>query len=177
MSIMEKTTDVPTGTWNIDTVHSSIGFAVKHNTVMTFKGDFADFTASLVDGKLEGVAQVASVEVDDPNLTGHLQAPDFFDAEQNPELRFASNSIARDGDDVTIEGEITIKGVTKPATITGTLAGPVTDAYGGTRIGLDLATKVNRHDFGVSWNADLPDGSKVLEDVVTVTANLSLVQG
>ena len=112
MSTVEQRTSVPTGTWTADPVHSGIGFAVKHNTVMTFKGEFGDFDASLVDGRLEGSARVASVEVDDPNLVGHLQAPDFFDAERHPELGFVSESIEIAGERITIAGELTIRGTT-----------------------------------------------------------------
>lgn len=177
MSIAEQSvTQIPAGTWKADPVHSSIGFAVTHNTVMTFRGELAEFEATLEDGVLQGVAQVASVDVADENLAAHLQSPEFFDAERNPELRFVSRSIVRDGDVVTIEGDLTIKGATRPVTLTGTIAGPVQDAFGGTRLGLDLTTTVNRHDFGVSWNADLPGGGRILEDEVTLTANLSLVQ-
>ncbi len=104
------------------------------------------------------------------------QTPDFFDAEQSPKLRFESTSIERDGDKVTIAGDLTIKGTTKPIELTGTISGPVTDGYGNERIGLDVTTVVNRHDYGVSWNADLPGGAAMLEDDVTINANLALTQ-
>jgi len=176
MSTTQLRTAVPTGTWKLDPVHSGIGFAVKHNTVMTFKGEFGDYDASLVDGRLEGTARVASVKVDDPNLIGHLQTPDFFDAERHPELRFASDSIELDGDRFTAAGELTIKGTTRPVELLGTFAGPITDGYGNQRLGLDLETTINRHDYGVSWNADLPGGGAMLDDDVLVTANLALIQ-
>ena len=105
---------------------------------------FEEFDAKLVDGRLEGIAKVASVNVDDENLAGHLQTPDFFDAEQYPELRFVSKSIERDGDRVSIEGDLTLRGVTKPVEITGTVTGPLENAYGQQRIGFDLETTVNR---------------------------------
>jgi polyisoprenoid-binding protein YceI len=176
MSSTQQTTGVPTGTWSVDPVHSSIGFAVKHSGVMTFRGTFDEFDAGLVDGRLEGTAEVASVRVDDPNLAGHLQTPDFFDAEQHPELRFVSKSIERDGDRVSIDGDLTLRGVTRPVEISGTATGPVTDGYGNQRIGLDLETVVNRRDFGINWGADLPSGGPMLADEVTITANLALVQ-
>lgn len=176
MSTTEQTTAVPAGTWTLDPVHSGIGFAIKHNTVMTFRGEFGDFDASLVDGKLEGKARVDSVKVDDPNLAGHLLTPDFFDAERHPELRFASQSLEVDGDSVTATGELTIKGTTAPVELTGTFSGPVTDGYGNQRVGLDLETTIDRHDYGVSWNADLPGGGAILDDIVVVTANLALIQ-
>jgi len=172
----QQTTGIPTGTWSLDPVHSSIGFAVKHNTVTTFQGSFGEFDAKLAEDRLEGTAKVASAKVDDENLAGHLQTPDFFDAEQFPELRFVSSAIERDGDRVSIAGDLTIKGTTAPVELAGTISGPVTDGYGGERIGLDLQTTINRLDFGVSWNADLPGGGTALADDVTVTANLELVR-
>ncbi|HSO02191.1 MAG TPA: YceI family protein [Gaiellaceae bacterium] len=176
MSTTEQTTAVPTGTWSLDSVHSSIGFAVKHSGVMTFKGTFDEFDATLADGRLEGTAKVASVRVDDPNLAGHLQTPDFFDAEQFPELRFSSKEIARDGDTVSIEGELTLRGVAQPVELSGTISGPVTDGYGNQRVGLDLETTVNRRDYGINWSMELPSGEPGLADDVTITANLALVQ-
>ena len=175
-TIQQQTTVVPTGTWTLDPVHSSIGFAVKHNTVMTFRGTFKDVDAKLVDGRLEGTAKVASVVVDDPNLVGHLQTPDFFDAEQYPELRFSSKPIEREGDRVSIEGDLTLRGVTLPVEITGTITGPITDAYGGERAGLDVETTINRRDYGINWSLELPSGEPALADDVVITANLELVQ-
>ena len=178
MSTTEQTTvtGIPTGTWNLDPVHSSLGFAIKHSGVMTFRGDFPEFDASLADGKLVGTAGVASVRVDEPNLAGHLQTPDFFDAEQFPELSFVSNSIARDGERVSIAGDLTLRGVTHSVELSGTVSGPITDGYGTQRLGLDLETTINRHDYGISWNQPLPSGEPALADDVVITANIALVQ-
>jgi polyisoprenoid-binding protein YceI len=176
MSTTEQTTQIPTGTWNLDPVHSGIGFAVRYNGVGTFRGTFDDLDATLVDGRLEGIVKVASVNVDDENLTGHLQTPDFFDAEQYPELRFVSKSIERDGDRVSIDGDLTLRGVTKPVEITGTVTGPLENSYGQQRIGFDLETTVNRHDYAIAWNIELPGGGQALADDVVITANLALVQ-
>jgi polyisoprenoid-binding protein YceI len=170
------TTGIPAGTWATDPVHSSIGFAIRYSGIGTFRGTFEDFEATLVDGRLEGVAKVASVKVDDPQLTGHLQSPDFFDAEQHPELRFVSTAIERDGDSVSIQGDLTLRGVTQPVEIAGAVTGPLENAYGQQRLGLDVEATVNRHDFGISWNMELPGGGRALADDVLVTANLALVQ-
>jgi len=175
-TIEQGQTSIPSGTWTVDPVHSSVGFAVRYTGTITFKGEFGDFDAALADGRLEGGARVRSIEVDDPNLAGHLQTPDFFDAERHPELRFSSTDLRLDGDRLTALGELTMKGATKPVELVGTFSGPVTDGYGNERIGLDLETVVNRHDFGISWNMELPDGSPALADDVTVTAHLGLVQ-
>ena len=172
-------TIAPAGTWQLDPVHSTVAFEVDY-LAGTFKGDFRDVAATLaVEGdtaRLEGVAKVASVDVKDENLAAHLQSPDFFDAERHPELRFAAENVALDGDSVTIRGEITIKGVTKPAAIAGTVAPPMTDPYGKERIGLKVATTVDRTDFGVSWNAPLPSGDPALSNDVTIVGDLHFVK-
>lgn len=176
MSTIQQAQGIPTGTWSVDPVHSSVGFAVRYTGTITFRGEFGDFDATLSDGRLEGAARVSSIEVDDPNLAGHLQTPDFFDAERHPELRFVSDDLQLDGGRLTARGKLTMKGVTKPVELVGTFSGPVTDAYGNERIGMDLETVVNRHDFGISWNSELPDGSPALADDVTVSAHLGLVR-
>jgi polyisoprenoid-binding protein YceI len=176
MTTTEQATTVPTGTWAIDPVHTDVGFAVRYAGIGTFRGTFAEIDASLAEGRLEGVARVASVRVDDESLAGHLQSPDFFDAERFPELRFASEAIERDGERVTVQGELTLRGVTRPVEITGTVTGPLENAYGQQRLGLDLETTVDRRDFGIDWNMELPGGGQALADEVVVSANLALVQ-
>ena len=110
---MAVATAVPAGTWTADKVHSTIGFEVEH-MVSTFRGRFEEYDAQLVDGKLVGTVAVPSVKVYDENLEAHLQSPDFFDAQLHPELRFESRELAIDDDgNVTLEGELTIKGTTK----------------------------------------------------------------
>jgi polyisoprenoid-binding protein YceI len=176
MSTTAHTTGIPTGTWVLDPVHSTIGFAVRYSGVGTFRGTFEDFDAKLVDGRLEGVARVASVKVDDESLAGHLQSPDFFDAEQYPELRFVARSIEREGDRVSVDGDLTLRGVTKPVEISGTVTGPLENAYGQQRLGFDLEATVNRQDYGITWNMELPGGGQALADDVLITANVALVQ-
>jgi polyisoprenoid-binding protein YceI len=171
----EQVTSIPTGTWGLDPIHSDVRFAVSYSGAGTFRGGFKEFDAKLFDGKLEGSSKVASLTIDDPQLVGHLQSPDFFDAEQFPELRFASKSIERSGNEVTIDGELTLRGVTKPVTITGTVVGPTPDAYGNQRIAFDIETTVDRRGFGLTWNMDLPTGPALGNDV-KITANLALVQ-
>ena len=172
-------TALPTGTWTLDPVHSSIGFEIEYMTG-AFHGHFAAIDAKLVvdDGRarLSGSARVASIQVKDENLEAHLQSPDFFDAERHPELRFEADEIDRSGDDISVRGEITIKGVTKPVELTGTIADPVVDAYGRERIGLRLEGTVDRTEFGVNWNLPLPDGRPALADEVKLTGELFFVQ-
>ena len=168
----QESTIPAVGAWHADPVHSSVGFAVKYPGVATFSGELKVFEASLVDGVLTGKAPVASIEVKDENLYAHLQSPEFFDAERRPELTFSG----RDAGDGRFEGELTIKGITKPVTLEGTITGPVTDPYGNERYGLALITVIDRTEFGLDWNAPLPGGGFALANDVTVTADLSLVK-
>src|SRR6478752_2777533 len=145
MSTIEDTKQgIPTGTWKADTVHSRVAFEVPY-AVATFTGEVTDFEASLVDGKLSGSAQIASIKVKEENLEGHLLSPEFFDAEQHPVVSFSGSDIKRDGD-------ITIKGISQPAKITGTVNGPSVDHFGATRIGFELETKLDRTKFDMNWN-------------------------
>jgi polyisoprenoid-binding protein YceI len=167
---------LPTGTWNADPVHSDIGFAIDY-MAGTFRGGFSRFRAQLVDGRLEGSAEVASVQVKDPNLEAHLQSPEFFDAERHPHLTFASKEIDVSADNaVTIAGEITIKGHTEPVEIRGTMSDPIADPYGNERFGLQLETTIDRTAFGIDWNAELPTGQPALANDVTLVANLQVVK-
>jgi polyisoprenoid-binding protein YceI len=182
MSTLETTrTALPTGTWTSDATHSTIDFTVKHFLVGKFRASVPTFSATLVvddsgSGKLEGTAAVASIVAADDNLTGHLRAPDFFDAERFPELRFTATSIEVSGDDVTAKGDLTVKGITQPIELKGELTGPADDPYGGTRLGLDLTTTFDRTKFGLDWNAPMPAGGFILSDDVTVIAQLELVR-
>jgi len=164
---------LPAGTWRVDKIHSSVGFAVDY-MAGAFRGTFSEFDAALTDGVLSGSAKVASVQVQDENLAGHLQSPDFFDAERHPELTFTSSSIDRNGDRVTIDGDITIKGHTEAVELTGRISDPIADPYGGERFGLTLETVIDRATFGVSWNNPLPSGEPALSNEVKLTVELQL---
>jgi polyisoprenoid-binding protein YceI len=177
MSITENTqVTIPEGTFNADPVHSSVSFEVQYMGIGSYGGDVKTFQAALVDGQLAGGAQIASLETKDENLHAHLMAPDFFDAERHPEVTFSTFSASSSGGKVSFEGEITIRGISQPATLEGTIVGPVTDPYGNTRYGLRLETAIDRTAYGITWNADMPDGSKALSNVVTLKADLSLVK-
>jgi len=166
---------IPTGTWSADRIHSTVGFAVPY-MAGTFQGTFSDFQARLSDGALRGSAEVASVEVKDPSLTAHLQSPDFFDAERFPQLSFEATEISRSGDDLTIAGELTLKGHTEPVEIIGHINDPAPDPYGGERFGLQLEAKVDRTSFGLNWNNPLPSGDPALSNDVTIVVDLQLAK-
>ncbi len=173
MSTQTTQQALPTGTWSADKIHSTVGFAVPY-LAGTFHGTFSDFDARLSDGVLRGSAEVASVQVKDPNLEAHLQTPDFFDAERFPQLSFEAREISRSGDDVTVAGQLTLKGHTEAVEIKGHVNDPAPDPYGGERFGLQLETTVDRTKFGLNWNNPLPSGDPALANDVTIIVDLQL---
>jgi polyisoprenoid-binding protein YceI len=166
---------LPTGIWTADTVHSTVGFAVPY-LAGTFRGTFSDFDARFGDGVLRGTAEVGSVQVKDPNLEAHLQSPEFFDAERFPQLSFEAQEISRSGDELSIAGELTLKGHTEPVEIKGHVNDPAPDPYGGERFGLQLETTVDRTTFGLNWNNPLPSGDPALANQVTIIVDLQLAK-
>jgi polyisoprenoid-binding protein YceI len=179
MTTAQAESTIPTGTWQSDPVHSSVGFAVRH-AVGTFRGGFGEFEATLSDEsgeqKLTGRVPVGSVEVKDENLEAHLLSPEFFDSDQAPQIGFESSGIATDDGQVVVEGDLTVKGITRHVVARGQANGPIPGPDGNDRLGLDLETVVDRHDYGLDWNMDLPDGTKMLGDEVTLTVHLELVK-
>jgi Uncharacterized conserved protein len=182
MSILESTKQfAPAGTWAADPVHSNVSFEVGYAGVNTFRGSFTDFQARLTGGdtpSLEGSAKVASVDVKDEAFNGHLQSPDFFDAERYPEISFTATELRRNEDN-TVEGsgELTIKGVTQPIELTGTIAAaPATDPMGRERLGLSLETAIDRTQYGVSWNAPNQSGGDYVGNDVKLIVELAFLK-
>jgi polyisoprenoid-binding protein YceI len=180
MTTLTKQTAIPTGIWKSDPIHSSVGFAVKHMVVATFRGAFTDFDVTLdnADGepRLYGAVRVPSVDVRDETLKGHLLSPDFFDAERTPELRFTSTDIRIESDELVVEGELEIKGTNRPVEARGTIVGPVENIGGREGVGIDLSTTVDRRDYGLNWNAELPKGGFAVENEVTLNVHLELAK-
>jgi polyisoprenoid-binding protein YceI len=176
-TISEIGTALPTGTWQVDPVHSTVAFAVRHMVVANFRGGFDTFAVTIDETGLHGTVDVASVSVSEPNLNGHLLSPDFFDAERHPQLSFRSTAIRVSGGELEIDGELAIKGVTRPVEITGTARGPVTHPFDGSaRLGLELETVIDRTAFGLDWNAPLPTGGFAVGNDVKLFAELELVE-
>ena len=178
MSTLESTSTLaPAGTtWAADPVHSNVAFEVEYAGVSTFRGSFRDFDATLEGSTLAGSARVASVDVKDEQLSGHLQSPDFFDAERHPEISFRAERLSLDNGILTGAGELTIKGVTKPVEVTGTVVAPIVDPYGNDRVGVTLSTKIDRTAFGIDWNNQLPSGEPALADDVSIVGELQFVK-
>ena len=156
--------------WQVDKVHSDVAFEVRHSGVSIFRGSFGDFDAKLeLDGgepKLTGSVPVASVQVPDETLTGHLLSPDFFDAERHPKIEFVSTGVRQHDDgSIAVEGDLTIKGQTQRVVASGRIDHVDVDLTGGERYGVDLETTIDRTGFGVSWNAELPGGNYLENDV------------
>ena len=163
-TILEAKNTLTTGTWNVDATHSHVGFAVDYMGG-TFRGTFSPFEATLTVAE-DGTA----------TLAGNLQSPDFFDAELTPEITFRSSAIDRSGDDVTVNGDLTIRDNTLPVVLTGTVGEPAEDPYGGTRFSLRLEGTIDRTAFGLNWNNPLPNGEPALANDVALTAELYLVR-
>jgi polyisoprenoid-binding protein YceI len=180
MSILDTaTTLAPAGTtWAADPVHSTVAFEVEYAGVSVFRGSFRDFDATLEGSSLSGAARVASVDVKDEQLNGHLQSPDFFDAERHPEISFRADELAvADEGALSGAGELTIKGVTKPVELRGRLASaPSVDPFGRERLGLTLETAIDRNEFGVAWNAPNQSGGNYLGNEVVLKADLAFVR-
>jgi polyisoprenoid-binding protein YceI len=167
---------IPAGTYTVDPVHSTFGFTVKHNGVSKFRGQFEQVDATLEDGVLIGAAQVESVKTAIPDLKGHLLSPDFFNVAEAPTITFRSNDIriAEDGT-VEVDGDLTIRGIAKPVTAIGTFASGV-GISGAEVAGFDLEATIDRRDYGLNWQAQLPKGGDVLGWDVTLQVHLELAK-
>jgi polyisoprenoid-binding protein YceI len=179
MSTDTLTQQIPAGTWNLDPVHSSIAFAVTHNGVTTFRSGFEKYEAKLTGGeqaRLEGTVEVESIAIDEEMLKGHLLSPEFFDTQRFPQLRFTSRelSIGEDGT-LRVLGDLEIHGESREVEASGRFAHLGEDAYGKARVGLSVETTVDRRNFGLDWQAELPSGGEVLDYAVTINVELELV--
>jgi polyisoprenoid-binding protein YceI len=165
-------TQVPTGTWVVDPVHSTAEFSVKH-LISTFRAGFEDVSGKLADGALEGAVPVENIAIKQPDLRGHVLSPDFFDAANHPTISFRSSDLRVDGDELTVEGELTIRGNTRPITARGRISGPV-EAPWGQSAAIELETVLDRNDYGLTWQMEAPGGRKALGDEVVLSVHLEL---
>jgi polyisoprenoid-binding protein YceI len=173
-------TVVPTGTWTVDPAHSKVGFAVKHMGIATVRGVFGEFNGTLQVGDgitAHGSVATASVDTNEPQRDDHLRSPDFFGAEEHPELTFRSSRIEPDGDDeFRITGDLTIHGVTREVTLHAEVQGVDTDPWGNERVGLEITGQINRGDFGMTFNQALGSGNLLVSDKVKLALDISAVK-
>jgi polyisoprenoid-binding protein YceI len=171
---------VPTGTWRLDPIHSTAGFEITHSEISTFRGGFGSIEARVEGGEepiLEGSVEVASIDIAEEQLKGHLLSPEFFDADRHPRVGFRSSDIRiDDGGEVEVRGSLEIAGTSREVAGRGRLAHLPASMDGSERIGLSLAATVDRSDFGMNWNVDLPSGGKALGYEVHVAVELELIR-
>lgn len=170
------------GTWTLDPAHSELGFVVRHLMISKVKGFFRDFEVTVTvpedpaQASIDVSINVASVDTNNEMRDGHLRTGDFFLVEEHPAATFRATKISGTPEALTIDGDLTVRGVTKPVTLTGEFNGVVTDAGGTTKAVANVSTTINRLDFGVNWNAALEAGGMTLADEVTINADLQLAK-
>jgi polyisoprenoid-binding protein YceI len=167
------------GTWAADPVHSTASFAIKHMIVSTFRANFGEVDGRLeVDGddiRLTGRVAAASIDVEQEDFRNHLLSAEFFNVAETPDITFVSTSVRRgDGDAIEVDGDLTVKGVTKPVSATGILIGPAISFGDAEVVGVELQTTVDKNDFDLKWNAPLPKGGFAVSDNVTLNVHLEL---
>jgi polyisoprenoid-binding protein YceI len=176
-----STERIPTGTYDVDPAHSSVGFEVRHMGIATVRGAFRRFQG-VIDTTgdapvLKGTVEVASIDTNEEQRDGHLKAPDFFDVDQYPEISFHTTAIEATADGhIRLAGEITMKGVTKQIELAGTAAGGGSDPWGNERVGFEVEGVIDRRDFDLKWNQTLPNGNLLVSNEVKLLVNVSAVK-
>jgi polyisoprenoid-binding protein YceI len=181
MSILadRSETVIPSGTWSIDPAHSVVEFRVKYVGLVPVEGRAPVVSGTIVGGNrpsIEGTVDVRSLTSFDEQRDAHLASPDFFDADRHPELTFSSTDVQYEGDRLVVEGDLTMKGVAQPVTLTGIFAGTAADPWGNDRIGIELETTIDRTQWGIEWNAPLPGGGFLLPNDVELRASFSAIK-
>jgi polyisoprenoid-binding protein YceI len=181
---MSDTATVPgyvTGTWTIDPVHSDVSFTVRHMMVSKVRGKFTSFSGTLVTGETPTASSVtatidlASIDTGNADRDNHVRSADFFNVEAHQQMTFVSTGVRADGSDFVLDGNLTLKGVTKPVSLHLELGGFGPDAYGGTRAGFTATGEILRSDFGVDFNAVMETGGVILSDKVQVILEIEAV--
>lgn len=169
--------------WSLDTAHSHVSFSVRHMMITKVRGQFDAFsgTVAVTDGDpdslvIQGSVETQSVSTRNEQRDGHLRSADFFDAEQYPAITFTSTAVAVSGSKVTVTGDLTVRDQTRSITLHGTVEGPSKDPWGQQRIGVSLAGKINREDFGLTWNQALEAGGVLVGKEVSIDVDLQAIQ-
>ena len=172
---------ITAGTWEIDQAHSTATFEVEHAGLSIFRGGFQPIEATLVSGddglELTGSVRVSAISIDDENIRPHLLSPEFFDAERNPGVEFRSTEITGPASDLTVRGELSMAGATREVEAHGALRGPVPGPGGGEKLALHLEAAVDRTDYGMDWQMEMPGGTLALGLEVKLVVDLELALG
>ena len=169
------------GTWTLDPTHSEVSFTVRHLAISKVRGTFDAFDATVVtaenpeESTLVATIDMNSINTNQKDRDNHLRTSDFFAIDEYPTMEYRSTGIRQDGDDFLLDGELTLRGVTKPVTLRGEFGGIITDGYGQTKAGASGSAKINRKDFGVNWNTALEGGGFMLGDDVTISIDAQVV--
>jgi polyisoprenoid-binding protein YceI len=181
MSIVDTIPGYVAGTWTLDPTHSDITFSVRHLAISKVRGSFEKFDVTVVtaenpaESSIVASIDVASVNTNQKDRDGHLQTSDFFLVSEFPTIDFKSTKITVDGEDFTVDGTLTLRGVTKDVTLEGEIGGITTDGYGQTKAGASASVKINRLDYGVNWNAALEAGGLTLGNEVSINFEIQVV--
>ncbi len=169
--------------WQIDPAHSDISFSVRHMMIAIVRGRFADFSGSIdfdpdapANTTVNVNIDVASIDTNNADRDGHLKSPDFFDAENFPQMSFVSKSVDVSGREGKLHGDLTIKGVTKPVTLDVEFLGTAQSPWGNTSAGFSASTKLNRTEWGLTWNQLLETGGVLVGEDIKINIDLELVQ-
>lgn len=170
------------GIWTLDMSHSEIGFTVRHAGISKVRGRFTDASAtahvrdSLKESSLHATVKTASFDSGEPNRDAHVRGADFFDVENFPEMTFRATGVEGDGEDYTLTGDLTIRGITKPIELEVEFSGVAVDPFGATRAGFSAETEISRKEFGLTWNAALETGGFLVSDKVKINLEAALVK-
>lgn len=184
MTITTSETTVPgyvSGNWTIDPVHSEVGFSVRHMMVSKVRGKFASFSGEVVtaenplESSVTAEIDLSSIDTGNGDRDNHIRSADFFDSDTNKTMSYRSTGVRADGDDYVLDGELTLKGITKPVSLRLELGGFGPDAFGGFRAGFTATGEIKRSDFGVDFNAVLETGGVVVSDKVNLLLEIEAV--
>lgn len=169
--------------WTLDPTHSELQFKVKHLMITTVTGSLKSFSAELsstgddfTDADISFNGEISSLDTGNTDRDNHLKSGDFFDAETHPSMSFKSTDVEKDGDDYIVKGDLTLKGETKTIKLTAEFGGIATDPWGNTKAGFTLSGKLNRSDFGLTWNAALETGGVMVSEEVKILGELQFVK-
>jgi polyisoprenoid-binding protein YceI len=170
--------------WNVDKSHSKLGFSVTHLVISEVEGHFGDYAvamksdkADFSDARIDVVVKTTSVNTDEPKRDDHLRSEDFFSSAKFPDMTFKGKQMRKTGDKAyKLDGELTIRGVTKPVTLDVTFLGTAKDPWGNTKAGFKLSGKINRTAFGLTWNKALEAGGLLVSEDVIIEGSLQLAK-